>query len=227
MHFAHFSLLAIVYEAHAFNSCGILSILTSISTAGRSKVWSWNMCKWNKQWLSDSCRTPRQLVTGFLMKTRLRKSEGVKHITHTQKDQFSALEKELYRNYKKLRGQRLKRRAFGFRLNLVWWIQILTSNKLTKIKKVAQKPAEDKRGAIQQFHHMIGSVVTNSHYNKSPMWIRRHCHSHFRISRTSITLPWQVGAHRWRIQDIITSLSHHGAFSLNVKFTRQSYFSWM
>lgn len=135
MHSAHFSLLAIVYEAHAFNSCGILSILTSKSTAGRSKVWSWNMCKWNKQWLSDSHRTPRQLVTGFLMKTRLRKSEGVKHITHTQKDQFPALEKELYRNYKKLRGQRFKRRAFGFRLNLVWWIQILTSNKLTKIKK--------------------------------------------------------------------------------------------
>ena len=99
-------------------------------------------------------------------------------VTHTRKCQFPDLEEELYRDYKKLQRQGLKVKGFWFRARAKQLLQQMHPDatfqfseswfdrfknrhriSLRRPTNVAQKPAEGKRGAIQQFHHTIRRVA--------------------------------------------------------------------
>ena len=99
-------------------------------------------------------------------------------MTHTRKCQFPDLEEELYRDYKKLQRQGLKVKGFWFRARAKQLLQQMHPDatfqfsdswfdgfknrhriSLRRPINVAQKPAEDKRGAIQQFHRTIRRVA--------------------------------------------------------------------
>ena len=123
-----------------------------------------------------------------------------KCVKHARRCQFPEMEEELYREYKKLRKQGYKVKGFWFRIrgkqilqqmnpdvsfqfSESWFDGFKSRNRISlrRPTNVCQKPAADKREAVQQFqllmkrgqHDLLGVL----HCNKLLMLTRPPCHS--------------------------------------------------
>ena len=110
---------------------------------------------------------------------KIKKSKKAsKRVTHARRCHFPDLEKELYCKYKKLRKQGFKVKGFGFwarakqllqrmhpdaifQFSDAWFDGFKTRHKISlrRPTNTSQKPAADKREAVQQFHRAIRRVA--------------------------------------------------------------------
>ena len=112
-------------------------------------------------------------------KEKIKKSKKAsKRVKYTRRCQFPEVEEELYREYKKLRKQGFKVKGFWFKgrakqilhrmnpdasfLFSDSWFDGFKSRHRISLRRptnVCQKPAADKREAIQQFHRAIRKIA--------------------------------------------------------------------
>ena len=101
-----------------------------------------------------------------------------KRVKHARRCQFPEMEEELYREYKKLRKQGYKVKGFWFRIrgkqilqqmnpdvsfqfSESWFDGFKSRNRISlrRPTNVCQKPAADKREAVQQFHRAVRAIA--------------------------------------------------------------------
>ena len=105
--------------------------------------------------------------------------KGSKHRQHVRPPMYPEMERQLYLEYKQLRKQGLKVKGYWFRIRAKqiieatnpessacfsnsWFDGFKQRHKISlrRAINVSQKPAEDKRGAIQGFHRNIRDVAS-------------------------------------------------------------------
>ena len=104
--------------------------------------------------------------------------KGSKHIQHNRRAMYPEVEAELYREYRQLRKRGLKVKGYWFKVRAKqllaekvpeasflfsdgWFDAFKQRHRISlrRATNVSQKPADDKRGAIQGFHLTIREVA--------------------------------------------------------------------